>query len=160
MMLTQILTSCGFKSDTANGGLDGLAKYKARVANFVEGMKKLEYISVGQGAGKYMSDDQLFENLMRNVVAPARFIISDYEMPDMKGTRMCQAIREHFAALTAKLVNNQTSDPAFADIQSCVPAEQMSTLLSKFKPITVIVSAFTSDAVLQQDVKDCQIDYV
>jgi len=150
-VLTTILKSCSFASDNADGGASALAKYKQRVNTFIEGMKKLEYVSEGAASSKYMSDDMLFENLIRNVLPPARFIISDDEMPELKGTDLCALIRDHFNGLVSKLVNGTDAISDFSGIQSCVPSEQMGVLLDKFKPILIIVSAYTDDPNLQQD---------
>ena len=93
-----------------------MEKYKKRVNTFIDGLKEQEYVSVGEASSKYMSDEMLFEQLQRNVLPPARFIISDYEMPEIKGTQMCSLIRQHFEALTAKLVRNEVLAPEFQDI--------------------------------------------
>ena len=85
-VLNTILTKCGYNNDEAGSGQEGIDKYKTRVANFVEGMKKLEYVTTGDASGKYMSVDMLFENLVKNVIPPARFLIADYNMPEMNGT--------------------------------------------------------------------------
>lgn len=100
-VLNSILTQCGYNNDEANSGARGVAKYKTRVASFVEGMQRLEYVTTGFASSKYMSVDMLFENLIKNVVPPARFIIADYNMPEMMGSEMCVHIRSHFEALTA-----------------------------------------------------------
>ena len=115
-VLTTILKSCGLASDKADGGATALDKYKQRVNTFIEGMKKLEYVSEGASSSKYMSDDMLFENLIRNVLPPARFIISDYEMPQLKGTDLCALIRAHFNAMVAKLVQGTDSVGDFSGI--------------------------------------------
>jgi len=95
-VLNQILSQCGYKNDEAISGAQGIAKYKSRVASFVEGMKKLEYVATELASSKYMSVQMLFENLIKNVVPPARFIIADYNMPEMMGSQMCVHIRTHF----------------------------------------------------------------
>ena len=95
-----------------------------------------------------MSVDMLFENLIKNVVPPARFIIADYQMPEMNGSEMCVHIRNHFQSLTNKLVNGQDSESEFSNLTSCVPPEQMAELLDRFKPILIIASAHTSDETL------------
>jgi CheY-like chemotaxis protein len=79
-------------------------------------MKKLEYVTTGTASNKYMSVEMLFENLIKEVVPPARFIIADYNMPEMMGSEMCMHIRNHFEALVSKLVNNQDVIPDFSDI--------------------------------------------
>ena len=110
------MNQCGFKNDNADSGQNGLEKYKQRVRTFIEGLKEQEYVSIGEASSKYMSDEMLFENLQKNSLPPARFIISDYEMPGMKGPEMCSAIRAHFDALSTKLVSNEDSDPEFKEL--------------------------------------------
>ena len=123
-------------------------------------MQKLEYVTTGFGSSKYMSVDMLFENLIKNVVPPARFIIADYNMPEMMGSEMCTHIRNHFDALTSKLVHDESSLPEFEQLRSCVPPEQMQELLERFKPILIIVSAYTKDDALISDCQKCNIDYI
>lgn len=117
------MTQCGFQNDEANSGPLGIEKYKQRVSVLVEGMKNLEYVTTGTASGKYQSVDMLFENLLKSVVPPARFIIADYNMPEMMGSEMCVHIRNHFAALTSQLVDGQNSAPEFDGLKSCVPPE-------------------------------------
>ena len=84
-LLDAVLLKCGYSSDSALGGVLALERYQSRVKTFIEGMKQLEYVSISTASSKYLSVEMLFENLKKNAVSPPRFIISDYNMPDMMG---------------------------------------------------------------------------
>ena len=92
-LLDMVLVKCGYKSDSALGGVLALERYQSRLKTFIEGMKQLEYVTTSTASNKYMSVDMLFENLKKSAVSPPRFIISDYNMPDIMGHELCSQIR-------------------------------------------------------------------